>query len=331
MWSARVKGVSIICTVHLRAWLKMDLSYSYESFSYLRTNDPILGQFTSLIRSYLSKEFRINAFRRSVVEKESEIIEWLHSRHIVARPIKIYSCSWKDETTDSRNRQWAKQQLERTRDVFDFLMEFQSSSVGNFHWFPLNRYRFPREQRDGCKDAFLGKGTAGVQGEIEVPAHTIVRRHRRRLRRRSRRSSSGELCNFNYFISGNPSNIQRKEGTGGGVSRGHFSHAQRNPFAVVVASIFLPSSFFSAMPSPRSLPSPAPAPFHLWICRHFHGFTPLFNGQRPHLSLSMINFRMCCEQRSYFLTDNRLRCLQRTTACPLINPLRTNFLTETWK
>jgi len=37
----------------------MDLSYSYvEPFSYLRTNVPILGQFTSVF--YLSKEFRIN-------------------------------------------------------------------------------------------------------------------------------------------------------------------------------------------------------------------------------------------------------------------------------
>lgn len=99
------RSESIICTVHLRAWLKMDLSYSYVApFNYLRTNDPILDQFTSLILSYLSRNFELTAFRRSVVEKKNGDNRGF-IRFVYSYRIEIYSRStmWKGETTDSRN------------------------------------------------------------------------------------------------------------------------------------------------------------------------------------------------------------------------------------
>jgi len=57
-----------------------------------------------------------------------------------------------------------KQQLERTRDVFDFLMEFQSRSVGNFHWFSLNRYRFSAGEGMSVDLPLLAKGDGDEGG-----------------------------------------------------------------------------------------------------------------------------------------------------------------------
>jgi hypothetical protein len=145
----------------------------------------------------------------------------------------------------------------------------------------------------------LGKGDGDEGGNrtASVLACTIVLRRRRRLRRHRRRRRRcrrsrlrprrhrAELCNFNYFISGNPSNIQRKEGTGGWVlSRERFCHAQRNSFAVVVASIFLYCrSPFSPLLSPPI--SPTRASFHFRICQRFYGFGYSTDNDRAVLHL----------------------------------------------
>ena len=83
----------------------MDLSYSYvKSFSYFRTNDPILGQFTSVNLLYLSKEFN-ELLKRSVIGKKIvtiDSISFVYS-HVRLEYTHVRQCE-KSEITDSRNR-----------------------------------------------------------------------------------------------------------------------------------------------------------------------------------------------------------------------------------